>query len=172
MDAVQLIKSGLDSATRNVARTIDGMTAEEIAWHPRPDANSIGLILFHMARSEDSLVNGMIRHQQSVWEKDKWYEKLGKAVDDGGSHYTAEQVENFEVPPMDQLHAYTMAVRKETNAYIDSLSAEDLDVKIDIPEGFPFDPAVGSLLSLVVNHGVGHAGEISYIRGLKRGLDG
>lgn len=68
MDAVTLIKNGLDSATKGVARTIDGMTDEEISWHPRPDANSIGLILYHMARSEDGLINGMVRSEKQIWE--------------------------------------------------------------------------------------------------------
>ena len=173
MNSIELLKGGLDSSTKNVERTLDGLTTEEINWHPKPDANSIGLILFHMARSEDSLINGLIQHKPQLWETGKWYEKLGKAVDDGGAHYTAEQVENFVTPDMKDLKAYSEAVRAQTLAYLDTLTPEKLDDKVEFPEGskMPFEPIVGVLVQLTVNHGVGHAGEISYIRGLKRGMD-
>jgi uncharacterized damage-inducible protein DinB len=173
MDSIQLLKNGLDSATKNVERTLDGLTMEEINWHPRPDANSIGLILFHMARSEDSLINGLIQGKNQLWETAEWYKKLGKAVDDGGAHYSAEQVEKFVTPDMAKLKEYSDAVRKQTLAYLDTLTPAKLDDKVTFPEGskMPFEPIVGILVSLTVNHAVGHAGEISYIRGLKRGMD-
>jgi uncharacterized damage-inducible protein DinB len=57
MEAVEIIQSGLANTKRVIDRTLDGLTADELKWQPRSDANSIGLILFHMARSEDSFIN-------------------------------------------------------------------------------------------------------------------
>jgi hypothetical protein len=68
MELKNLLKSGLESVKRTVDRTLDGLTNEEVSWHPRPDANSIGLILFHMARSEDSFINRTIQGKTQLWE--------------------------------------------------------------------------------------------------------
>ena len=76
----------------------------------------------------------------------------------------------FPVPKLGDLLAYGAAVRNETKAYIDSISADDFDEMMsmqhfgDMPKAF--------LLSLTVSHAAGHLGEMSYIRGLQRGLDG
>lgn len=188
MEAIQLIKSGLENVQRGTDRALEGMTAEEIAWHPRPDANSIGLILFHMARSEDSFVQRLIQGKKQIWETGKWYEKLGKAVEDSGSHYTPEQVADFQVPKIEDLQAYFAAVRTQTLGFLAGLTPEKLDAKVEMPQMGPppkttedgkpapprrppFEPIVGSLLLMNVTHLAQHGGEISYLRGLKRGMD-
>jgi hypothetical protein len=185
METKELIKSGFDNAKRTIDRTLDGMTAAELTWHPRPDANSIGLILFHVIRSEDSSVH-RVQGKPQVWESAKWYQKLNKAIDDGGAHYTAEQVDKFVVPDIKDLMAYADAVRKNTLEYLNGLKPEDFDRKVEVPprppqigpDGKPrppmrppFEPIVGSMLLFTVIHISQHAGEISYLRGLKRGMD-
>ena len=174
MESKELITAGLDSIKRTVDRVLDGLTQDEISWHPRPDANSIGLILFHMARSEDSFVNRMIQGKPQLWETGKWYTKLNKGLDDGGAHYTAEQVAGFFVPDLKLLQAYADAVRKQTLDYIAKVTPEMLDKEVIMPQMGPVKrpPSnVGKILQMNVTHLSGHAGEISYIRGLKRGMD-
>jgi uncharacterized damage-inducible protein DinB len=174
MEIKALIKTGLESVKRTVDRTLDGLSNEEASWHPRPDANSIGLILFHMARSEDSFVNRMIRVKTQIWETGKWYTKLNKGLDDGGAHYTAEQVAGFVVPDMKSLLAYADVVRKQTLDYLAEVTPEALDREVIMPQMGPVKrppTSVGNILMMNVTHLSQHAGEISYIRGLKRGMD-
>jgi hypothetical protein len=57
MEMKDLGQNGLDNVKRTLDRTLDGLTAEELKWEPKPDANSIGLILFHMIGIEDSMVH-------------------------------------------------------------------------------------------------------------------
>ncbi len=173
MDTVELIKSGLENSTRGVKRTLDGMTADELKWHPRPDANSIGLILLHMARSEDNFIMSLIQGKKQVWETGGWYKKLGKTVEDAGAHYTEEQVAGFVVPDIEALQAYAGAVREQTLNYLEKMNPEKLDAKVEFPPDRhpPFQPVVGGILLMNVTHLAQHAGEISYIRGLKRGMD-
>jgi len=186
MEGKELIKFGFENIKRSVDRTTDGLTKEELAWHPRSDANSIGLILFHMARSEDTFVNARIQGKTSVWERDKWNVKFNKALTDGGAHYTAEQVAAFVVPEFKDLQTYSEAVRKQTTEYLNSVTPEELGRKVELPpmphpqsaDGksappprAPFEPIVGLMLQFTVAHLSQHAGEISYLRGLKRGMD-
>jgi uncharacterized damage-inducible protein DinB len=174
MELKNLLKTGLESVKRIADRTLDGLTNEEVSWHPRPDANSIGLIFFHMARSEDNFVNRLIQGKPQLWETGKWYKKLNKGLEDGGAHYTAEQVAGFVVPDMKALQAYADAVRKQTLDYLAEVTPEALDREVIMPQMGPVKrpPAsVGNILMMNVTHLNQHAGEISYLRGLKRGMD-
>lgn len=188
MEAKALIQTGLEGVTTGLNRTLDGLTPAELKWQPKPDANSIGLILFHMIRSEDFFVNFMIQGKPQIWEADKWYIKLKKDVKDSGGRYTEEQCQAFEVPDLKDMLAYSEAVRKQTLEYLKSLTPENLDAKVELPpmgpppqktaDGKappprkpPFEPIIGSLLLFTVIHLVQHSGELSYIRGLKRGMD-
>ena len=108
MEIKYIIKTGLDLTKRTLDRTLDGLTAEELKWQPKNDANSIGLILFHVIRTEDSMVH-RIQGKPQIWETAKWYQKFNKAIDDGGAHYTAEQVHNFVVPDMKEMMNYAAA---------------------------------------------------------------
>jgi uncharacterized damage-inducible protein DinB len=173
MEGKDIIVDGLANTKRGIERTLDGLTADELKWQPKPDANSIGLILFHMARSEDSFVNSLIQGKKQLWETGKWYEKLNKKVDDTGGHYTAEQVASFVVPPLKDLRAYADAVRQQTLEYLKDMTPEKLDARVTFPPDrkLPFEPIVGGLLLINLTHMAQHAGEISYLRGLKRGMD-
>jgi hypothetical protein len=185
MEMREFVRDGLANIKRGFDRTLDGLTPLELKWQPRPDANSIGLILFHAIRAEDSSVH-MLQGKSQLWESERWYQKFNKAVSDGGAHYTAEQVAAFGVPDLKELLAYAEAVRKETLAYLEGLKAEDLDRKVSLPpppapvaapagrpapSRPPFNPVVGSMLLMLVTHLAEHAGEISYLRGLQRGMD-
>ena len=182
MEATQLIRDGLANAKRVADKTIDGLNEDELNWQPKPGANSIGLILFHMFRSEDSFVQYLIQKKSPIWTSDKWCEKLCKPPTDSGSHYNAEQIDTFKVPRIEDLMAYGKAVREKTLEFVDRLTPEKLDAAVELPpiphtpgQGTPprrpFEPFVGSLLIMTVTHQAQHAGEISYLRGLQRGLD-
>ena len=185
MEMKELIQNGLENIKRGFDRTLDGLTPAELKWQPRPDANSIGLILFHSIRTEDSSIH-MLQGKLQLWESEKWYQKFHKVINDGGAHYTAEQVAAFAVPDLKELLAYAEAVRKDALEYLKGLKPEDFDRKVNLPPPPapiaisagrpapprpPLNPVVGSMLLNLVMHLSQHAGEISYIRGLQRGMD-
>ena len=170
METKEYINIELDGLDRNLNRVTDGLTQEEIAWRPTCGANSIGLILFHTARSEDSFIQARLQEKPEVWETGKWYEILNIPKDEAGAHYTAEQVNAFPVPKLDNLMDYATAVRAATKEYVNSLTADSFERKITMPHFGEMPVAV--MLSLTVGHASQHIGEISYLRGLQRGLDG
>ena len=186
MDVKQFIQTGLENVKRVTDRALDGLTPTELKWQPRPDANSIGLILFHMTRMEDGLIQFLIQRKPQIWETEKWYDKLGKPKTDTGSHYTPEQVASFQVPNLKDLQEYGIAARQKTLEFLQSLTPEKLDMKVELPpmgpppgpagqagppRRPPFEPIVGPMLVALVTHLAQHAGEICYLRGLQRGMD-
>ncbi len=170
METKEYLLIEIDGLDRNLKRVTDGLTQEEVAWRPAFGANSIGLILFHVARSEDSFIQARLQEKEELWETGKWYDILNVQKDEAGAHYTVEQVNAFPVSKLDKLMAYMTAVRAETIQYINLLTAESFDRKITMPRFGEMPAAV--MLSLIVGHAAQHIGEISYLRGLQRGIDG
>ena len=90
------------------------------------------------------------------------------------------------VPDVKDLLAYSEMVRKNTLEYLKGLKPKDFDKKVNLPpppasmavpagnappRRPPFEPIVGAMLMHEVTELAGHAGEISYLRGLQRGMD-
>ena len=168
MDVKDFIKMQVEGLDHGLKRVVDGLKQEEIAWRPASGCNSIGLILFHLFKSEDSFIQGRLKGKKELWETGKWYEQLNLKPGEEGAHYTVEQVDNFPVPALEAILRYGKAVRDATLAYVDSLRTLDLEKVVKMPFG---DMSVAVLLSLVVGHASQHVGEISYLRGLQRGMD-
>jgi len=148
---------------------LKGLTQEEIAWRPACGCNSIGLILFHIARTEDSIIQSSVKGEPVIWESGKWYEKLNLPVEEQGAHYSIEQVNAFKVPPIEDLLAYYDAVRSKTKECLRGLQPDELDRNVSLKN--IGEMPVATIFSFIVTHASQHVGEISYLRGMQRGLD-
>ncbi|MEK7353101.1 MAG: DinB family protein [Chloroflexota bacterium] len=182
MPTKELIQGGFAGVKRSLDRTLNTLTPAELKWQPCHDANSIQIILLHMARAEDTNVQSRLQKKAELWESEKWYEKLNRDAKDNGGHYTLEQVNTFSVSDTKDLLAYFEAVRSKTLEYLKELSEEGMERKFTMPAfgpppapGAPPRPpmelTVASMLLNTVTHLVQHIGESSYIRGLQRGMD-
>jgi uncharacterized damage-inducible protein DinB len=169
MDLKAYIRMELDGVDRSLQRVTDSLTPGELKWQPATGCNSIGLILFHIAKSEDAFVQGILRKTKEVWETGEWYKKLKMDIKEAGAHYTVEQVNAFPVPELKVVMEYAVAVRTQTLAYLDAMKPEDFDKKLTLPHFG--EVTVASIFSLTVSHNSQHVGEISYLRGLQRGMD-
>jgi len=168
MELKVFVRLELEGLDRGLKRVIDGLKQKELEWQPACGCNSIGLILFHVIKAEDSFVHGQSKDKKGLWETGKWYTKLGLDVKEAGAHYTVDQVNDFPVPKLEKLLAYSAAVRAQTLAYLDKMKAADFDKKIKMPWG---EMPLAMIFSFIVSHSTGHIGEISYLRGLQRGMD-
>ncbi len=164
MELKEYIKMTIEGLDMQLKRVIDGLKQKEIEWQPACGCNSIGLILFHIFRSEDSFIN----KDKPIFETGKWYQKLGLDVKEAGAHYTVEQVNAFPVPRLAAILEYGAAVRAATLAHVDALKPADFDKKIKMPWG---EMPAAMTYSFIVGHATGHIGEISYLRGMQRGMD-
>jgi hypothetical protein len=169
MELRDFIQAELDRVKQATMRTLDGLSQQEVSWHPNPDTNSIGLILFHQARYEDMMIQSRLQSKTQVWEAEKWYETLNLPASETGSGYTAEQCAAFRVPELKDLMAYAEAVRSHTVEYLKTTTPEAFDKRINMPRFS--DVPLGSVFALLLVHMAQHAGEISYLRGLKRGMN-
>jgi hypothetical protein len=167
MELKEYLRMEFDGLERGLKRVTDTLTQDEIMWRPSCGCNSIGLILFHLSRGEDMFVKGL-RNGTEVWETGKWFKKLNVAENMAGAHLTADQVNAFPIPKLADMLAYYAAVREQTLEYLKSLTAAAFDKKVKLPFG---EFTVAGVFSIIVGHTSQHIGEISYLRGLQRGMD-
>jgi uncharacterized damage-inducible protein DinB len=168
MEVTDYIRMEIEGLDHGLKRVLDGLKQEEIVWRPASGCNSIGLILFHLFKSEDSFIQVQLKGKKELWETGKWYIQLKLEPDEAGAHYTAEQVDNFPVPALEDILRYGDAVRAATLDYVKNITPAELEKVLKMPWG---DMSVAQLLGLIAGHASQHIGEISYLRGLQRGLD-
>jgi uncharacterized damage-inducible protein DinB len=169
MEINEYIGIELDYTKRALTKVLDGLNPQELSWRPAAGCNSIGLILFHVVRSEDSFIRARLQEKPQIWTAGKWHEKFNMPETETGAHYTVDQVNAFKVPELSDIMAYFDAVRTNTREYLAGLKTADFERKLQTPR--LGEVSVAYIFSLVVGHSQQHVGEIGYLRGLQRGMD-
>lgn len=172
MEATQVYTNALDDSWGVILKATDGLTQDELAKRPTDQANSIAWMLWHMTRVEDAIVSGRLTGQPQAWVAQKWHQRFGMPDDTQatGGRQTAEDVAAFQAPSRDAMLGYASAVRDTTRSYLQKVTSEDLDEQV---EWFRGGTAPKSrFLDLVLKEHQQHAGQIAYVRGLIRGMDG
>jgi hypothetical protein len=169
MELKQYIQAELTGVERSIKRVTDSLTQQELMWRPGSGCNSIGIILFHVTKLEDSFIKTRIQNKLLIWQTEKWYEKLNLAETEEGAHYTVEQVNAFPTIEKQSLLAFYSAVHTQTMECLNNLTPEELDRKVPMFRGN--EAPIAFLFSFIVSHALGHIGEMSYLRGLQRGMD-
>jgi hypothetical protein len=168
MQISELVEASLANVSRVTSRVLQDLSPQELAWCAKDDCNPIGFIYFHMARFEDNFMLSRILNKTPLWESQKWYEKMNMAASETAGGYTAEQIKAFKVPDIKVLQAYYDAVRAEVLQALKMMDSSQLDRIVKTPWS---EVPAGSLLAMAITHQAGHAGEMSYIRGLQKGLN-
>lgn len=171
MELRQFVNLALERVKQGTDRAVADLTPGELSWQPKPESNSVGFLLYHMARTEDRFVSASILSESTVWVSGKWAERLGiPESDSGGFGYTAERLASFPMPRLSDLQEYAAAVRSKTCDTLDRMTMDKTDEIVKV--GGPFgDVSMGTLWAIIYSNVTQHAGEISYVRGLLRGVN-
>ncbi len=153
--------TGLNSALTD---DVKDLTQEQAEWTPAPGANPIGFIFWHFMRIQDNMVHGFLE-KPSVWESEKWYEKLGMEATDTGMGFDEAGVGKAAAMPLAQLVAYAGRVSEDSEGYFKSLDEAGLDAAPN-PDR-PRSTILKTVRAFLISHGWWHDGEIKYIRGMQ-----
>jgi uncharacterized damage-inducible protein DinB len=168
LKAIDLIKMSLEENRDYVARAIEGLSKDELAWKPKPHSNSIAFLLWHLARVEDFWINRALLGGTELYEAAGWHRKFGTAPRDSGFGYDRAALDAWPVPALELLRGYAATVREKTLVYLDSLTAARLDEAKDF--GWR-KGTTGSALAHLISEVGEHSGQIGYLRGAIRGLE-
>ena len=102
MADLELLAELIDDLARDLRPEIESLTPEALNWNPGPQANSIGVTLWHMARGMDFLAVRILQSnpvEEEQWQTKGWREKIGydpRGIGYGGwgvvTGYTWEEV--------------------------------------------------------------------------------
>ena len=149
-----------------VRAAVDGLTPDELARPPAPGGNTVGWLVWHLARVQDDHI-AHLADQPQVWEQ--WQERFGlpNGTDDIGYGHTSEQVEAVRISDPELLTAYHHEVTLATARDLQTVDEAELEREVDQR----WDPPVTAGMRLVSIQGdcLQHLGQAAYVKGLLRG---
>jgi len=164
MRSTDILTDSFSRVGDGVARLLDGLDEEALAWRPDPHANTIAWLVWHIGRGVDAQVAD-VAGEGEVWTSGGWAERFGLPFDDGATGYgqTPEQVGQVRASA-ELLRGYVDATQERALAYVATLPDEALDRVVDER----WDPPVtlGVRLVSVVGDATQHLGQASYVKGL------
>ena len=169
MEWHELLTDGYGRILTILENALKGLTQDDLNWQASKDSNSMGWLAWHLTRVQDTNIARMMGDEQ-VWIKDGWHAKFNRPADprDTGFGNTPEDIAAFRSPETKILIDYHKTVLERTKGYFQSLSPADLERELNEPQFQPL-PTVGVRLISIMADSLQHAGQISYMRGLRQG---
>lgn len=166
MLAKELLRDSFGRVAELLPSVLSGLGPEDVLWRPDAEANSIGWLVWHLARVEDDHLAGLVGSDQ-VWLAEGWVDRFALPYprEAHGFGQSAAEVGAFSVGDAALLAAYHAAVATRTVAILDALTADDFVRVVDTR----WDPPVTAAVRLVsvVNDITQHIGQAGYVRGLR-----
>lgn len=165
MTSADLLVDAYGRINELVHEVVAGLTPDQLAARLDPDANSIGWLVWHLARVQDDHVADAARIDQ-VWTSQGWIDRFGLPFDPKviGYGHTSDEVGAVRVASGELLTDYHDAVHEQTVRYVERLTDHDLPRVVDTR----WDPPVTLAVRLVsvVSDGLQHAGQAAFVRGV------
>ena len=166
MDVKELLLKSLEQSQGYLAKALDGLTQEEATWSPSSECNNTSFILWHIARVEDFFVNRVIQRGKELYETQKWQDKLDTPTK--AYQLTLEELQAWPAPKLEILREYANSVRQSTLAFLKAIPIEKLS---EVPRPDRSPDSIGTTLGHMTTEIALHVGQITYLRGMQRGLD-
>jgi uncharacterized damage-inducible protein DinB len=165
MDCRDFVIDGLGRVEESMRMTLDGLSAEQLAFRPAEHANSIGWLAWHLTRVEDDHVSDLANTPQA-WIADGWHARFNRPSNkhDTGYGHGPTEVAILRPESPQVLLDYYAAVHERSIDYLNRLTCEDMDRVVDTRWNPPV--TVGVRLVSVVNDTTQHVGQMAYMRGL------
>ena len=150
------------------ARAVEGLDQSELTRAPEPGANTIGWLVWHLARVQDHHIAELLGTEQ-IWVGGEWAGRCGLQPDPSNTGYGHDPEDVAAVRPESArvLLDYLGVVQARTETMLAELSSEDLERVVDRR----WDPPVTLAVRLVsiADDSLQHAGQAAYVRGLISG---
>jgi len=164
MHATTLLREQVQQAHTYVEATMEGVTPEQAHWTPPGAANPLAATYVHAIASEDLAINQILKGSAPLYAGE-WAEKTG--ISEVQPLTTEEWAQRVRVD-LPATRCYAQAVHTATDAYLASLTDEDLTKDLDLTSFGLGHMTIAAFLSrLVLGHIDNMCGEISVLKGLQ-----
>jgi DinB superfamily len=164
MDMLEYLRTSVKAVNEMVDNAMQDLTDDVVNFQPGGTANTIAQLLAHVISGQDLLINDKIGGGRSLHETG-WAEKTGIPLERPLIWQRAGW--ELDLPGFD---AYRTEVARSAESTFMSMKPADLDREVSWVRG-PDRPLAMMTQAIFVNHGLGHCGEISAIKGIQ-GLKG
>lgn len=171
MDIARIVEDSYRELEEEYNHLVSDLTREELLWRPDPDTNSICFLAWHLGRAEDVWICDYALRKPQIFESGGWADRWGIPPGDSGFAYTRDQLAAFPNPPLDEINEYRAQVRAEAIAYLKTLSPNDFDVVPPSDHPRRKGLTIGKVWSHLIVEIAQHVGQISFLRGLQKGLN-
>jgi uncharacterized damage-inducible protein DinB len=165
MTSAELLADAFGRVREAVLEAVMSLSADQLAFRPEPDANSIGWLVWHLTRVQDDHVAGAAGTKQ-VWAEGGWPERFGLPAGSMATGYGDSSAQVAQIRPAsgEVLIAYYDAVHQRTLDFVSGLADSDLPRIVDER----WDPPVtlGVRLISVIADALQHVGQAAYVRGI------
>lgn len=165
MNIAELLTDGFGRVRESVVAVAEGLSPQQLAYRPNGTGNSIGWLLWHLARVQDDHVADVAGTEQ-VWTGQGWAARFALPFPDEaiGYGHSTEEVAQVQVADPALLVDYYAAVHARTLEYLSGLVDADLDRIVD--ERWDPPVSLGVRLVSVLNDDTQHVGQAAYVRGI------
>jgi hypothetical protein len=80
MNQIELLAELVEEVARDLGPQVEALSQEQLDWHPRPEGNSIGVTVWHLARGMDLLATRVMRGrpaEDELWHTAGWRDRTG-----------------------------------------------------------------------------------------------
>lgn len=165
MTVADLLTDAFGRIQHLVTSTVTGLDSEQLAFRPKPEANSIGWLIWHLTRVQDDHVADAAGTEQ-VWTGRGWHDRLGLPFDaaDTGYGHGPQQVSALRISQPELLIGYHDAVYQRTAEFVAALTDAELSRVVD--EAWDPPVTLGVRLVSVLGDDWQHVGQAAYLKGL------
>jgi len=161
------LREAFEGSHQILEQTMADVTAEQAGWAPPGVANPLGASYAHTVISEDMMVNGMLKGSAPIFATSFAGKSGISEPPPPPGQDSAEWNRRVQVD-LSAARQYAQAVYKNTSDYLGSLSAQDLQRKLDLSSFQLGEQTVGWFLTNVLLwHVNAHCGEVSCLKGLQ-----
>jgi uncharacterized damage-inducible protein DinB len=166
MEANEVLIESFSRVQEQVHGVLDGIDHGWLTRTPVVGVNSIGWLVWHIARGQDIQIAMLIDGGEQEWVTGKWAPRFGLEPDpwNMGYGHTPEQVAAVQPESAQALLDYYDAVWARTKEMLAGVTSADLDRVVD--ENWDPPVTMGVRLVSIVDDDVQHAGQAWYLRGL------
>jgi hypothetical protein len=164
MTSIDVLLDAFERIRDAVHPAVNGLRADELAFRPDAESNSIAWLVWHLTRIQDDHVAGLDGRPQ-VWTANGWAERFALPLEpaDTGYGHDAEAVGKVRAD-VTSLLGYYEDTHQKTLDFVGSLAESDLTRVVDERWDPPVTMSV-RLVSVIVDD-LQHVGQAAYVRGL------
>jgi uncharacterized damage-inducible protein DinB len=159
-----LLLTAFDNIEEIVRGTLDGIDPALLTARIDPEANTIAWLVWHLTRVQDDHVAEVAGTEQAYTDAG-WADRFALPFDPRAHGYgmSSEDVGRTQVTDPQLLVDYHADVHRRTAAFLQTVTADDLDRVVDRR----WDPPVtlGVRLVSVIGDDLQHAGQAALVRG-------